>query len=964
MSQLDIPRARDGLQAFEFKRVFIEELGWSLPTGIRDERLSCNGEPFRFVPIAQLAGVVVYEATCPAGIIPDARARLALDRELTRHKAEHLTVYIDAARTQSLWYWVKREEGRQHPREHYFVKGQPGDLFLGKLAGLMVDLSEFDATGQTPLAGVLRRLKDALDIERTTRRFYADFASERLAFTDLIRGIRDERDRRWYATTLLNRMMFIYFLQKKFMLDGGNDHYLRDRLTAARARGKDRYYAEFLQALFFDGFARPKADRSAETRALIGDIPYLNGGLFVQHAVERRYAGRINIPDQAFDNLLTLFERYTWHLDDTPGGKDDELNPDVLGYIFEKYINQKEYGAYYTRPEITEYLCEQTIQSIIVNGVNAERQRAAAAGLAAEAAPFESLDALLMGLDAGLCQRLINDNDGLLAQLSLLDPSCGSGAFLVAAMKTLINVYTGVIGWIERSGDAWARQWLARVDALHRNRLYFVKKQIITRNLYGVDIMREATEIAKLRLFLALVASARDATELEPLPNIDFNLLAGNSLIGLLRVDEVAFDRRQGGNTQLSLGLSSTSKSYAQVLAEKDRLIDRYRNHPLDRGALESVKAEIEQHREGAQEILNALLLEQMQTARVMFEQASWDEKANALGKPKKRPLKRSDVEALAPFHWGYEFDAVMARGGFDAIITNPPWEIHKPQAKEFFAEHSEFVTKNKMTIKEFEKEQGKLLRDPEVRAAWLAYLDRFPHVSAWYRAAPQFEHQSSLVNGKKTGSDVNLYKLFTEQCFNLLRAGGLCGIVIPSGIYTDLGAKGLRELLFEQTRVSGLFGFENRKAVFEGVHRGIKFVVLSFEKGGRTETFPAAFMRHEVADLIGFPRLGALPISVDLVRRLSPDSLSVMEFKSELDVAIAQKMLRFPLLGEKVEGTWNLRLTREFDMTNDSHLFKTEPGKGRLPLYEGKMIHQFDAFFAEPRYWVDEKEGRRALLG
>ncbi len=87
-------------------------------------------------------------------------------------------------------------------------------------------------------------------------------------------------------------------------------------------------------------------------------------------------------------------------------------------------------------------------------------------------------------------------------------------------------------------------------------------------------------------------------------------------------------------------------------------------------------------------------------------------------------------------------------------------------------------------------------------------------------------------------------------------------------------------------------------------------------------------------------------------------------DLEREFYIRIAEKMLKFPLLGEKIDGKWNLRLTREFDMTNDSHLFKQQSGKGRLPLYEGKMIHQFTHQFAEPRYWVDEKEGRKALLG
>lgn len=106
------------------------------------------------------------------------------------------------------------------------------------------------------------------------------------------------------------------------------------------------------------------------------------------------------------------------------------------------------------------------------------------------------------------------------------------------------------------------------------------------------------------------------------------------------------------------------------------------------------------------------------------------------------------------------------------------------------------------------------------------------------------------------------------------------------------------------------------------------------------------------------------MPISIELIRKLSPDSLSVMEFRNSLDVEIAQKMLKFPSLGDDVDGKWRLRLTAEFHMTNDSHLFKTKPAKGCLPLYEGKMAHQFDHKFSEPRYWVNEAEGRAAKLG
>ena len=170
--------------------------------------------------------------------------------------------------------------------------------------------------------------------------------------------------------------------------------------------------------------------------------------------------------------------------------------------------------------------------------------------------------------------------------------------------------------------------------------------------------------------------------------------------------------------------------------------------------------------------------------------------------------------------------------------------------------------------------------------------------------------------------------------------------------------------MLFEKSLITGLFCFENSNEIFENVHRSFKFVVLTYKKGEVTKYFPARFMRHDVAELERFPANDEILISVGLVKKLSPDSLSIMEFKNEMDIKIAKKMLKWPLLSEDVEGKWKLSLSAEFHMTNDSYLFKTEPGKGRLPLYEGKMIWQFESKYSEPRYWIDEKQGRKALCG
>ncbi|MDM3854478.1 MAG: Eco57I restriction-modification methylase domain-containing protein [Aphanizomenon gracile PMC649.10] len=332
-------------------------------------------------------------------------------------------------------------------------------------------------------------------------------------------------------------------------------------------------------------------------------------------------------------------------------------------------------------------------------------------------------------------------------------------------------------------------------------------------------------------------------------------------------------------------------------------------------------------------------------------------------------------MEGLKPFHWGYHFDQIIARGGFDIILGNPPWEIFKPQAKEFFAEYSDIVTKNKMDIKTFEKQQKQLLENPEIATAWLSYQSQYPHVSLYFRSAEQYLNQISVVNGKKQGTDINLYKLFVEQCLNLLSPHGECGLVIPSGIYTDLGTKQLREMLFSQTKITGLFCFENKKAIFEGVHKSFKFVVLTFQNlvgaNGHsplplqgTISFPAKFMRHDVGELNSFPDDDCLHISVDLIKQLSPDSLSVMEFKSDLDIVIAEKMSQFPLLGEEIQDKWNVKLTQELHMTNDSYLFHKEYQEGLVPLIQGNMFHQFNYNFAEPKYWIELSEGRKKLLG
>ena len=343
---------------------------------------------------------------------------------------------------------------------------------------------------------------------------------------------------------------------------------------------------------------------------------------------------------------------------DAPGANDNEINPDVLGYIFEKYINQKAFGAYYTRQEITDYLCQRSIHPVILAEVNQHSQR-----------QFSDMGDLQLSLDADLCRTLLFT---VLPKLSILDPACGSGAFLVAAMQNLLQIYGAVFGRIQVLNDNNLSNHLAKILRQHPSLNYYIRKRIISDNLYGVDIMEEAAEIAKLRLFLALVGAAQSADQLEPLPNIDFNIMSGNSLIGLLTVDESRFDARR----QQDFLQRENVKTYRRALAEKNRLVGVYRQtSAID--DLTALRQNIDAMKAAHQGPLNAILLDDFQALKIQYEQA------RLKGRPVKRPLTTDDIEALKPFHWGYEFDEILeTRGGFDVIITNPPWRFSSRKTK------------------------------------------------------------------------------------------------------------------------------------------------------------------------------------------------------------------------------------------------------------------------------------------
>ncbi len=317
--------------------------------------------------------------------------------------------------------------------------------------------------------------------------------------------------------------------------------------------------------------------------------------------------------------------------------------------------------------------------------------------------------------------------------------------------------------------------------------------------------------------------------------------------------------------------------------------------------------------------------------------------------------ISNPDFKDDKPFIFEKDFPIVYEEKGFDIIVTNPPWEKWKPNSKEFFEPH--YPGFKSLPAQEAKKVIQELLsKRPYLKKQWTEYNAHYEALSTVFKDEKNYQFQSAEVMGKRVSGDLDLYKLFTEKVYQLLKDGGEIGLVIPSGIYTDLGAKGLRTLLFEKCKIESLYSFENRRpGLFPAVHKSYKPIVITFKKGASTTSFPCAFYLHTQKDLaqaIDNPT----KMDVEFLKKANPLSWNIIEIKSKLDYEIVKKMLKFPHLYDQVDGTWKIETASGFHMTNDSQLFKPY-GKG-IPMLEGKNIHQYTKEWKEapkPRYSVSE---------
>jgi hypothetical protein len=647
--------------------------------------------------------------------------------------------------------------------------------------------------------------------------------------------------------------------------------------------------------------------------------------------------------------------------------------------------------------------------------------------------------------------------------LKVCDPACGSGTFPVAALRYLTEALYASVHHHGRVTDRGDRSIVSLLgpraldggefealgeellpcrpdDASFDIRLKAVlKRYVVERCIYGVDLDPLAVELCRRALWIETM----DRTL--PFSFLDHKVKCGNSLVGawfdqFLHYPVMAWKNREGGDKSHSNGvhfqkdvrgrafkafvaneaapdlrrllegrtlfsedlLSQATTVHDDALASLSRLHDLPVHESAERARL---------YRE---ELVGSPAHQSLKAAMDLWC-ACWFWSADELDHaplPTTLATPASEARAIAKrisadyrfFHWELEFpDVFRDRGsGFDAVLGNPPWDIAKPNSKEFFSNLDPLYR----GLVSPEARQTELFADVAVERAWLDYSERFVAWSNFVkfasnpfgdpeRATAAGDGFTIVRGGANAGlhaawraardrnrgfsdpshpyrsqgaSDLNLYKLFLEQMVRLLRPDGRVGVVSPASIYNDNGAGPLRRLLLTQCDLQWLFSFENRAQIFP-IHRSFRFCCLIAYRGSRTKSIRVAFGRRELSEWADAERV-AIDVASEDLHLFSPISSSIPEVESTRDLEVLRALFaRGTVLGSDMAAAWGVKYVSEYHMTQarkagqyvaaDGALAgatRLGPGHWRsgektfVAFYTGKMVSQFDYAFQR---WV-----------
>jgi len=723
-----------------------------------------------------------------------------------------------------------------------FALARPAPVALATLERLAPRPSE------TALALSLR-IGDALASEAVTVRFFRAFRNTLERFTDRLAEPRSRADRHALALTALTRVLFLYFVQEKGWLDGDR-RYLPKLLDHALARGRHFHRTAF-HPLVFGALNRPVAERSATMLAL-GRIPFLNGGLFESTPLERRAGPALwSNGDwrEAFDDL---FERF--HFSAVEGEGDARIAPDMLGRVFEGVMapdERRSSGSYYTPAALVRDIVQAALTNVLVQRFGLPHQDAEA-WVYHDRAPIRPPD---------------------LAGLRVLDPAAGSGAFLLGALDELTRLRTAA-GAVDTPA---------------------LRREIIVRSLFGVDLSPTATRLAELRLWLALIApdTAGDAQAVAPLPNLDGHLRCGDALLDPYSVAAALGRNRDPLRPSVD----------ANQLAERRRHLFSLVGRPKQQAARELAEAEravaagLYAHAAAG---LDGRIVELIAAARnldlfgkrIGLTAREWSQlrRLRRARNELRRSRRRLAREGATPF-FSVEshFCDVLAGGGFDLVLGNPPWvraERLPARVRETLGER----------------------------------------YALWRPAPGPFGHLPDLSVA------------FCERALELTAARGVMALLVPAKLATAGYGEPLRRHLAERCRVSVVAPLDES-------------VATTFEAAVYPMALVAARVRPDAEAMTG-TRLGP----ADPAHQVAQQALQVDgPWVLEPDAAAVARRLEHEL--PPLSRQWTPQLGVKTGA--DSVFLVPEPQPGSRPVARGRDVVRWEVRPRRHLLWTHDAAGR-----
>lgn len=678
-------------------------------------------------------------------------------------------------------------------------------------------VGRFDALQRNGIS--FENIKDAFSVERLNKDFFNGYKERYVKFLNHIN--EDTKENRDYVKKLMGRLVFLQFLQKKGWMgvpanqqgwNGGDKFYLNHLIESYE--GNDRLLSDVLEPLFFNTLNERRTNDLADSR--LGEnikIPYLNGGLFDKDDLDKK---DIDFPYDYFKELMDFFAMYNFTIDENdPEDSEIGIDPEMLGHIFENLLeDNKDKGAFYTPKEIVRYMSQESVAQYLKSHAPEELHTAIDSLIKQRV-----VEPILQNKENA---RLVNK---ALSVVKVCDPAIGSGAFPMGVLNVLFDCRHLLYGFIGKNEDfSYAK----------------VKRDIIQNNIYGVDIEKGAVDIARLRFWLALVV---DENEPQPLPNLDYKIMCGDSLLHRFALDapfkNVLKDYNQKNGTHYTLD------DYRQWVYDYTDISDHTQKDDF-RKRIEDIKRAVKT--ELSKKEIGKIAKVRGAIANLQMEDMFGGKKNENIIKALQKELKaleqqRAEIESNKiydqAFEWRFEFPTLLDENGdfmgFDIVIGNPPYV-------------------QLQTIKEKS----------------LSYQNM------------------GYETFHKSG---DMYCLFTEAGFNLLKENGILTYIMQNKWMQAGYGKPLRQFL-SRYRIRNIIDFGDVQ-IFENATTYV--CICTLQRSCPSDSFTASYMKEK--NVFNYP----LYQSIFTINSLGTDTWVL---SSSSDLALKNKIENtFPPLKDYVQG-------------------------------------------------------------